>query len=82
MTYNFMSFSTVFQFSQDDGYVKMKGCVQRSPVYIWKDLAQVRIEPGNANSAGQRLTYWATESPSVVELFFFCNYGRNVFMYM
>ena len=33
MTYDFTSFSTVFQSYQDDGRLIMKGCVQWSPVY-------------------------------------------------
>ena len=32
MTCNFMSFSTVFQSYQDDGWMIMEGCVQWSPV--------------------------------------------------
>lgn len=34
----FYVFSTVFRSYQDNGMVLMKSCVQRNPVYDWKDL--------------------------------------------
>ena len=37
ITCDFMSFSTVFQWYQDDGRVIMKGRAQRTR-YNWKDL--------------------------------------------
>ena len=39
MTYDFTSFSTVFQSNQDDARVKMKDGVQWNPVYDWEDFA-------------------------------------------
>ena len=42
MTCYFTAFSTVFQSYQAVGWMIMKGCVQRSPVYAWKDLCLKR----------------------------------------
>ena len=39
MICNFTSFSTVFQSYQDDGRMKMKGCVQWNPIYGYEDFA-------------------------------------------
>ena len=44
MTYEFTSFSTVFQSYQDDGGMIMKGCVQWNSVYGRKDF---RLERGS-----------------------------------
>ena len=38
MICHFTPLSTVFQSYQDDGRMKMKGCVQWNPVYGWKDF--------------------------------------------
>ena len=63
MTCDFISFSTVFQSYQDDGWMIMKGCVQWSLVYGWEDFASSRARTWNARSVGQQvlgLTQWAT----------------------
>ena len=63
MTCDFKSFSTVFQSYQDDEGMLKKDCMQRNPVYNWKDSpAQVGLEPRTARSVGQHLTYWATRA--------------------
>ena len=67
MTRDFISFSTVFQSYQDDGWMIMKGCVQWSLVYGWEDFASSRARTWNARSVGQHvlgLTQWATWAPS------------------
>ena len=67
MTCGFISFSTVFQSYQDDGWMIMEGCVQWSLVYGWEDFASSRAQTWNARSVGQQvlgLTQWATWAPS------------------
>ena len=38
VTFDFTSFLTAFQSYQDDGRVKIKGCVQQDPIYNCKDF--------------------------------------------
>ena len=53
MTYDFSSFSTVFQSYQNDGRMIMEGYVQWNPVYS----SQAGIELGTTRSVGQGLTH-------------------------
>ena len=54
---DFTFFSTVFQSDQDDGRMKMKGCVQWNPFMVEKISPRAGLELGSARSVGQRLTH-------------------------
>ena len=56
MTCNFTYFSTVFQSYQDDGRMKMKGCVSGTLFAVEKNSPRAGLEPGTARSVGLRLT--------------------------
>ena len=66
MTCDFMSFSTVFQSSQDDE--RLKGCVQWNPIYSQEDLLGVGLKVGTARSVGQPLTHRAVEALRIQKL--------------
>ena len=57
MTWDFTSFSTVFQSYQDDGRLIMKGCVQWNSVFDIEDFASSGDRTRAARSVGQPLTH-------------------------
>ena len=48
MTFDFTSFSAVFQSYQDNGRVIMKDCVQWNPVYFLEDFTSRVLGPRTA----------------------------------
>ena len=58
MTFDVMSFSTVFQSYQDDARVIMKRLLAvEGRVWLERFLSQAELEPGAARSVGQGLTH-------------------------
>ena len=51
-----MSFSTVFQSYQEDGWMIMKGCVQWNAFYVEKISSHAGLHLATARSIGQCLT--------------------------
>ena len=52
MSCDFASFATVFQSYQDDGWVIMKGCVQRLKIFP----PPAGLEPKTAKSVGSNIS--------------------------
>ena len=63
ITYDFTTFSTVFQSFQDDERLIIKGLCNGTPSTVEKNSPQAGLELGTARSASQRLTHRATGAP-------------------